>query len=320
MWLEMSRDKEHGGPGWDFAERVWSPTQKKKGPGTWPYWQAILKIKDGDIVFHLRGKTGEAAFVGYSIAAADGHRTSERPSILGKQWAHATEFFRAPLKEFVPFEKPIQLPNVFQEHQEALKIYFLANKTLPPMRREHLFYVVQRKKLQCFNGAYLSDMSERLAEIIFGPDFSGTDTPRPPSISVQTGQQLSTLKVRIGQRDFSMNVRDNYGGSCCFPNCHVKEPEFLVGAHIARWADAPHLRGLTSNGLCLCLFHDRAFELGYFTLSRESEILVQAEKIKESAWAKANLAPFQGKAVKAGKVMPLEEAIEIHWERIGYKE
>ena len=78
MWLEMSRDEEHGGPGWVFTECLWSPSHKKPS-GKWPFWESLLSVRQGDIVFHLRGKTHFARFVGYSIADSNGYHTAQRP-------------------------------------------------------------------------------------------------------------------------------------------------------------------------------------------------------------------------------------------------
>ena len=74
MWLEMSRDSAHGGPGWAFTECLWSPTHKNPS-GSWSFWELLSRVRKGDTVFHLRGKSPRAAFVGYSIADSDGYQT-----------------------------------------------------------------------------------------------------------------------------------------------------------------------------------------------------------------------------------------------------
>jgi hypothetical protein len=81
MWLEMSRDPNHGGPGWGFAECLWSPSHKNPS-GSWPFWSLLKQVRKGDIVVHLRGKTHQAAFRGYSLADADGSRRNNgHPSL-----------------------------------------------------------------------------------------------------------------------------------------------------------------------------------------------------------------------------------------------
>ena len=56
MFMEMSRDEEHGGGSWGFTKTVLAPTEKRNGGGNWPFWSGILNIQPGDIVLHLRGK------------------------------------------------------------------------------------------------------------------------------------------------------------------------------------------------------------------------------------------------------------------------
>lgn len=91
IYLEMSRDEQHGGGTWAFTNCVWAPTEKKGG-GSWPFWQKVLKVRAGDLVIHLRGKSPNAYFVGYSTAMADGFKTTRRPPSAG-EWDYAESFF-----------------------------------------------------------------------------------------------------------------------------------------------------------------------------------------------------------------------------------
>lgn len=100
IWIEMSRDEAHGGGEWGFKKCLWSPAHKNgKRRGSWPFWNNILQVKQGDFVIHLRRKKHKAAFVGYSVAATDGHETLERPPKPGK-WDYAASYFRVLLTDF----------------------------------------------------------------------------------------------------------------------------------------------------------------------------------------------------------------------------
>ncbi len=315
MWLEMSRDEEHGGEGWSFTECLWSPTHKKP-KGRWAFYESLSKIRRGDLVMHLRGIRHAAQFVGFSIAASDGYKTIERPKIL-KEWGYAESFYRVDLSGFCLFQDPINLYSVFEQRAATLRDYFMANKSRSD--HEHLFYVIQSNRLQCLNGAYLSDFSSELAKIVLGPAFSGTAESNSPytAVSAKTGQQIAQILTRLGQNRFSENVRRNYSCKCCFPGCVIAEDRLLVGAHIARWSDAEPLRGETSNGLCLCLLHDRAFELGMFTLAKDYSVWVNPEKSSESFWAKEALIPCHGQRIKPGHIEPSIIALAHHWARVG---
>jgi predicted restriction endonuclease len=125
---------------------------------------------------------------------------------------------------------------------------------------------------------------------------------------------LRELLNRVGQREFSDAVRANYGYRCCFPGCDVAERTFLRGSHIARWADEPDRRGDVSNGLCLCLMHDQAFERGLFTVDLELRIWVDPAKAERSPWAVSHLVPYHRGGLRLGTVRPSEEALLQHWE------
>jgi putative restriction endonuclease len=122
--------------------------------------------------------------------------------------------------------------------------------------------------------------------------------------------------MRLGQADFSAAVLRNYGHRCCFPGCAVTDRRFLVGSHIARWADAEHMRGSVANGLCLCLTHDRAFELGLFTLDEGFRVTIPTAGACE--FGSTYVEPFIGKTITLGKIHPADEALLAHWERVGF--
>jgi putative restriction endonuclease len=315
MWIEMSRDEEHGGQGWGLTECLWSPSYKES-QHRWAYWEKLLEVQEGDVVVHLSGKTRKAEFIGFSIAGANGYKTSNRPPIPN-EWGYAESFYFVPLTDFVQFPDPINLDNVFQQRNHQLRDYYKSNKALKHGKRELIFYTIQGNRLQCQNGAYLSELSSELAKIILGFDFSNQkDDVRPPAITARTGQQIVKMRIRVGQREFSKNIRSNYGNQCCFPNCPITDPQFLVGAHIARWSDVPELRGETSNGLCLCLFHDKAFELGLFTITEDYRIKLNKSKPMKILWKETNIDPYEGQRIRLGKILPSKTALMAHWERI----
>lgn len=317
LWIEMSRDTDHGGPGWGFGECLWSPSHKNPS-GQWPFWNSLLNVKRDDLVVHLQGGTHRAAFVGYSTALSDGYVTTSRPA-LAKEWSYASSYHRVDLLDFVPFSTPVLLDDVFAARDEELRSYFGANRVKASGSREHLFYVIQAGRLQCQNGAYLSQLGDGLLELLLGSAATvGASESKGKAPGVSTGEALATVKARIGQGEFSRSVRHNFGSRCCVPGCDVAEQRFLVGAHIARWADVPELRGELSNGLCFCLLHDRAFELGLFTLTDTLRVSLHPGRAPSSAWARVHLGPLAGQSIGECTIRPDVDALRRHWERIGY--
>ena len=316
IWLEMSRDDEHGGGHWGFSQCLWSPVLKQNG-AKWGYWEALAKVQEGDSVLHLRGRGPTAELAGFSTAALDGFATSENPPNPG-QWGWSTSFYKVLLEDYTPFENPLSLQSIFSSKNESLTNYYEVNRAKGKRERQKLFYVIQRGRLQCLNGAYLSEVDDDLGEIIIGHSFTTTSPDGEQVASTFTSETTRKLVARVGQQKFSENVRDNYSHRCCFPQCQVNEDQFLVGAHIARWVDVPSLRGKTDNGLCLCLIHDKAFEIGMYTLNASGTVVINPkyQTLDPNSLFQTSSYPLQGHKAKAGSIPPSATALRHHWERI----
>ena len=190
------------------------------------------------------------------------------------------------------------------------------NGRRPSRDKLNIFFVRQKGRLQCLNGAYLTDVDDELLEALFGPEAQLTTSARPKVLSVATGVQVQTIRGRKGQQDFADNVKASYGHRCCFPGCKVTDRRFLVGAHIARWSDSPALRGQMANGLCLCVVHDRAFELGVFTLDDDLRVFVNPKELSAKTDIAGELARQQGHRIVLGDVRPSTDALLEHWIRV----
>jgi putative restriction endonuclease len=314
IYLEMARDPTHGGGSWSFPNCVWAPTDKVGG-GRWSFWSKILKIKTGDIVVHLRGIPPAASFVGFSNAISDGFETHSRPPDPGR-WAYSKAFYRADLCDFVPFYPPIKLADIFFAKAYPLEQYFEKNKALGTSKL-NIFFVRQAGRLQCLNGAYLSELDDELFATLFDMDsFGPVAQEQSLSISVQTNQLLASVTVRVGQAAFSREIRNLYGNSCCFPTCSITDGRFLVASHIARWSDNEKLRGEFGNGLCFCLMHDKAFEIGLFTLDEQFNVFVAANTRFPNSTFINQLKVAHGKQIRLSKVLPLHDALMEHWNRV----
>lgn len=134
---------------------------------------------------------------------------------------------------------------------------------------------------------------------------------------VETGTSVTEVLSRVGQGKFSDQVRGNYDHTCCFPGCEVTDDRYLVGAHIARWADNPDLRGDVSNGLCLCLHHDKAFEVGHFTVDEDLKVWTTEAQVENSQWAREHVLPRDGEPIDEGDTPPHPQALQEHWKRHG---
>lgn len=310
IWIEMSRDIEHGGSEWGFTKCIWAPTYKKgkSRNKSWLFWDNVYKVKIGDFILHLRGKGKAAGIVGYSIAKTNGYRTEERPPIAG-EWAYCNSFYKAILADFLRFKNSINLYQLFIDKEIELKSYYEKKG-----RPKSLFFTIQSSRLQCLNGGYLSEVDETLLGIILDDAEKFDEKFVPISLSVLTSTTLKQIKARVGHERFAKNVKNNYDNQCCFPGCDITDKDFLIASHIARWADNVEKRGDISNGLCFCPIHDRAFELGYFSLDDNLKVCVK-ERIEYSQIFTEYIFRFIGKAISKGQIEPDREALKEHRKR-----
>ncbi len=314
IYLEMSRDIDHGGGNWCFPNCIWAPNEKRGG-GSWPFWSKIMGVREGDIVVHLRGINPDARFVGFSYASGDGYITSQKPP-LAKGWSYSNKFYRANLEGFTPFYNPINLLDIFGSRKNELEKYLEKHKNIPEQGK-NIFYVEQSGKLQCLNGAYLSDIDELLLFALFGSsDSLHTSLNEPPIITIQTSTQISTIRTRLGHSKFSLEVKKHYKYQCCFPGCSVDDPRFLVASHIARWTDNESLRGDLRNGLCFCLMHDKAFENGVFTLDDDFRIFANPLEKENKSLIIKEIIHHHGESIKIIEIKPSLNALHEHRERV----
>jgi hypothetical protein len=314
IYLEMSRDPVHGGGTWAFGNCIWAPNAKQDG-SQWPFWSKILEIREGDLILHLRGVTPNAEFIGFSIASGEGFETRKRPP-EPKEWAFAETFLRADLRDFTAFHKPINLTEVFSLRRTELETYFDNNKARH-FRRRNIFYVRQSGRLQCLNGAYLSEIDDELLAALFGdPDELKNRSNLHPLVSVETGFQIAEIHARIGQTAFAKQIKELYRNTCCFPGCSIADSRFLVASHIARWSDNENLRGNLGNGLCLCVMHDKAFELGIYTLDEELRVYVNPRERSDRSAVVKELMQYHGEQIRVAMVPPLTDALLEHWIRV----
>jgi putative restriction endonuclease len=118
------------------------------------------------------------------------------------------------------------------------------------------------------------------------------------------------VKIRSRQKAFADKVKANYKFACCV--CGLANRDFLVGAHIIAWAQRKETRLDPRNGLCLCAFHDKAFEHGYISLTNEYRLLVREDVSRDNILNQL-LSPLRGMRIKLPKIdKPCLEYIEWH--------
>lgn len=103
----------------------------------------------------------------------------------------------------------------------------------------------------------------------------------------------ATVKTRgSAQSVFADAVKANYGYRCAVTGVGTRE--FLVASHIVPWSADASIRLDPSNGICLSLIVDRAFEKGYLLIEDDFTLRVDRERVGSDLALLALLAPHDG--------------------------
>ncbi len=86
--------------------------------------------------------------------------------------------------------------------------------------------------------------------------------------------KLREVKTRVNQNVFRQIVLANYSGKCAITGIMI--PELLVASHIIPWAKNEQERLNPQNGIAINGLHDRAFEVGYITITPEYKIKISS--------------------------------------------
>lgn len=116
----------------------------------------------------------------------------------------------------------------------------------------------------------------------------------------------ATVKTRgSAQKAFAEAVKTNYGYECAITGIETKD--FLVASHIVPWSKDQSIRLDPSNGICLSLLVDRAFEKGFLMIEDNLTIRVDMGKIGDDQALRSQLEPYDGQKLRA----PTKEAPQL---------
>lgn len=111
--------------------------------------------------------------------------------------------------------------------------------------------------------------------------------------SFEVPDTTATVKTRgSAQRAFAEAVKANYAFRCAITGIETRE--FLVAAHIVPWSKDQSIRLDPSNGICLSLLMDRAFEKGYLLIEDDLSLRIDRGRIGLDQALKGQLEPYDG--------------------------
>lgn len=119
----------------------------------------------------------------------------------------------------------------------------------------------------------------------------------------EVANSSATIKTRgSAQRVFAEEVKKNYSNACAMTG--IKTRDFLIASHIVPWSIDETIRLDPSNGICLSVFVDRAFENGFIILNDDLTVKVNWEKIGKDEKLKDELQVFDGVKISSPKAHP----------------
>jgi putative restriction endonuclease len=156
--------------------------------------------------------------------------------------------------------------------------------------------------------------SERLLEKITGRGLE----PIEETTQLPEGRTREALiRARVNQGFFRAAVLAAYGARCCVTGLPI--PELLNASHIVPWALDVKNRTNPRNGLCLNVFHDRAFDCGLLTVVTDFTVKV-SPKVKAKSADKAVrelLCRYDGVPISLPpRFSPDPECLRFHNEKV----
>jgi putative restriction endonuclease len=113
--------------------------------------------------------------------------------------------------------------------------------------------------------------------------------------------RIAVIEARIGQAFFRKAVLSAYEYRCCVSDLAI--PELLVASHIAPWRDDKANRLNPRNGLCLSAIHDRAFDLGFISISSDLRLIVSTKirRMKPDPYIRGTFCAYENQPINLPK-------------------
>ena len=147
-------------------------------------------------------------------------------------------------------------------------------------------------------------------ELETDPDEVNTFRKKIKRKSYDVADSTATIKTRgSAQKVFAVAVKGNYKYRCAITGIVTKD--FLVASHIVPWSEDQSIRLDPSNGICLSLLVDRAFEKGHLLIEDDLTVRVDRGRIGDDQALWRQLAPYDGCKLKApAKLAPLQKYLQ----------
>jgi len=122
------------------------------------------------------------------------------------------------------------------------------------------------------------------------------------------------VKIRVNQNFFRKTILASFE-ACCITGIDI--PELLVASHIVPWSIDVKNRTNPRNGLCLNSLHDKAFDSGLITLSKDFKVIISDRLQTHHSNSLDFLTQYNGINIKLPKrFLPDQRFLKYHRENI----
>ncbi len=124
-----------------------------------------------------------------------------------------------------------------------------------------------------------------------------------------------TVKTRRLQQFFRKVILSSYENRCALTGIAIRQ--ILVASHIIPWSENEDRRADPTNGLCLNVLHDKAFDRHLITFDEDYRLVVSSELKKGNIpdFQKNNFITFEGVALNLPqRFLPDPQALQMHRE------
>ena len=162
------------------------------------------------------------------------------------------------------------------------------------------------------NWSSMAEKSEAAFELLMGEEVvqaAKVETYEPTGPS----ETKRFVKVRRLQRFFRNSILANYENQCAITGIAI--PELLIASHIIPWSKNKNRRADPTNGICLNVLHDKAFDRHLITFDEHYRLVVSDVLKKDNVpeFQSANFAKIEGKKLMfPHRFLPDIRALEEH--------
>ncbi len=173
---------------------------------------------------------------------------------------------------------------------------------------------LDRKVWESFkeNWSHMAEKSEAAFEALMS-DATVPETEMENHIPEGPSETEKTVKTRRLQQFFRKVVLASYENSCALTGMGI--PQILVASHIIPWSESEDRRADPTNGLCLNVLHDKAFDRHLITFDEDYRLVVSSilKKGDISEFQSTNFVKIEGsKLALPHRFAPDPCALEEH--------